>query len=230
MLEAQGDAGSWIVRPQQDWKSDDPALVLLDRHGQTPLPHYIRRGHECPGDRLAYQTIYAQRPGSVAAPTAGLHFTDEVFENLAARQIACVDLTLHVGMATFRPIKTETLGDHIMHSEWAELSARGVAALNERRSRGGRVVAVGTTSARALETAAVGNALQPYAGETQLFIQPGHVFRGLDALITNFHLPRSSLLVLVSALAGVDVIRAAYAEAIRLRYRFFSYGDAMLIL
>jgi S-adenosylmethionine:tRNA ribosyltransferase-isomerase len=229
MLEAQGDAGTWIVRPQGN-PEHQPTLTLLDRHGHTPLPPYIRRGREGPRDRLAYQTIYARQPGSVAAPTAGLHFTDGLFLKLAARGITWVDLTLHVGSGTFRRIKTKRLGDHIMHTEAVTLSAQAVAKLESRRHQGGRIIAVGTTSARALETAAAGHTLQPFAGETQLFIQPGHIFRGLDALITNFHLPRSSLLVLVSAMAGRDLIHAAYVEAIRCRYRFFSYGDAMLIL
>ncbi|MFI5454625.1 MAG: tRNA preQ1(34) S-adenosylmethionine ribosyltransferase-isomerase QueA [Isosphaerales bacterium] len=230
VLEARDQAGSWIVRPQREGDHDEPVFALLDRHGQTPLPLYIRRGRETPSDRLAYQTVYARRPGSVAAPTAGLHFTNEVFANLAVRGIAWVDLTLHVGPGTFRPIETERLGDHIMHAERAELSAQAVATLKLRRSEGGRIVAVGTTSARALETAAAGETLQPFTGETRIFIRPGHVFRGLDALITNFHLPRSSLLVLVSALAGLNLTRAAYSEAIRSRYRFYSFGDAMLIL
>ena len=149
---------------------------------------------------------------------------------LAERRISWVDLTLHVGLGTFRPIECERLEDHIMHAEVAELPPQTVAAILSQRERGGRVVAVGTTSARTLETAAAGGILQPFAGETRLFIKPGHEFRGFDALITNFHLPRSSLLVLVSAFAGLDLVRAAYAEAIRCRYRFFSYGDAMLIL
>ena len=229
VLIARGERGSWIVQPQRDEELDEPTLALLNRHGHTPLPPYIRHGRETLGDRLAYQTVYARRPGSVAAPTAGLHFTVEVFARLAERGIAWADLTLHIGLGTFRPIEAGRLEDHVMHAEWAELSAQTVATLAARRGEGGRIVAVGTTSARALETAAAGGTLQPYSGETQCFIRPGHVFRGLDALITNFHLPRSSLLVLVSALAGVDFIRAAYAEAVRNRYRFFSYGDAMLI-
>src|SRR5262249_24485042 len=182
------------------------------------------------GDRVAYQTVYARRSGSAAAPTAGLHFTQSVLGRLAERGIACVDLTLHVGPGTFRPITVERIEDHVMHAEWAELPAEAAGALEARRRQGGRIVAVGTTSARTLETAAASGTLRPFAGETRLFIRPGHVFYGLDALITNFHLPRSSLLVLVSAFAGADLIRAAYAEAIRRRYRFFSYGDAMLIL
>jgi S-adenosylmethionine:tRNA ribosyltransferase-isomerase len=183
-----------------------------------------------PSDRLDYQTVYAQCAGSVAAPTAGLHFTDQIFAQLTMRGIAWVDLTLHVGVGTFRPIVTERVEDHVMHTEWAELSTQAVAVLQSRRQQGGRILAIGTTSARTLEVAAAGETLQPFSGETRLFIQPGYVFRGLDALITNLHLPRSSLLVLVSAFAGHELIRAAYAEAIRCGYRFFSYGDAMLIL
>ena len=231
VLEARGAAGSWIVRPNQDPENpEQSAIALLEQHGQTPLPPYIRRGREAPGDRLAYQTVYARRPGSVAAPTAGLHFSDEVFARLSAKGIASVDLTLHVGLGTFRPMVAEQLEDHMMHAEWAELTPLAVDTLQARRRQGGRIVAIGTTSARTLETAGASGTLQPFAGETQLFIRPGHVFHSLDALVTNFHLPRSSLLVLVSALAGLDLIRAAYAEAIRSRYRFYSYGDAMLIV
>jgi S-adenosylmethionine:tRNA ribosyltransferase-isomerase len=226
-LEARGESGCWIVRPLAG--SDETTFALLERHGQTPLPPYIRRGREAAGDRQSYQTVYARHPGSAAAPTAGLHFTDQVLDRLARRRIGCVDLTLHVGPGTFRPITAERLEDHVMHAEWAELSAEAIGILEGRRGQGGRIVAVGTTSARTLETAAASGTLQPFAGETRLFIRPGHVFRGLDALITNFHLPRSSLLVLVAALAGTDLIRAAYDEAIRRRYRFFSYGDVMLI-
>lgn len=225
-LEARGEAGRWRVRPQ----SDEAAHTLLDRHGQVPLPPYIRKGREDPNDRLRYQTLYASEPGAVAAPTAGLHFTAEVFRRLAERGIATVDATLHVGLGTFRPIEVERIDEHQLHAEWAELEPNAAAVLNERKQQGGRIVAVGTTSARTLETAALSGTIQPFSGETALYLRPGHIFRGLDALITNFHLPRSSLLVLVAALAGVDLVRAAYAEAIRERYRFYSYGDAMLIL
>ena len=225
-LEGRGEAGRWVVRPG----SEEAAASLLERHGQVPLPPYIRKGREEPRDRLRYQTVYADVPGAVAAPTAGLHFTDDVFDRLAARGVACVDVTLHVGLGTFRPIEADRIEDHVLHAEWAELPAQAAATVDERRRRGGRVVAVGTTSARILETAAAGDTLRPFAGETALYIRPGHVFRGLDALITNFHLPRSSLLVLVAALTGVELIREAYAEAVRQRYRFYSYGDAMLIL
>jgi S-adenosylmethionine:tRNA ribosyltransferase-isomerase len=231
VLEARGAAGSWIVRPNRNAEHpEQPTVALLERHGQIPLPPYIRRGRESPVDRLAYQTVYARRPGSVAAPTAGLHFTDQVFTRLEARGIAWIDLTLHVGLGTFRPMEAQRLEDHVMHAEWAELSPQAVDTLQARQRQGGRIVAIGTTSARTLETAAASGTLEPFSGETQLFIRPGHVFHAFDALITNFHLPRSSLLVLVSAWAGLDLIRAAYAEAIRSRYRFFSYGDVMLIL
>lgn len=229
-LEARDEAGQWSVRPLGNGSGEVPALRLLEQHGQTPLPPYIRRGRETPGDRESYQTVYAQRPGSVAAPTAGLHFTEELFANLAKREITWVDLTLHVGLGTFRSIEAERLEDHVMHAEWAELSSQAVATILARKQCGSRIIALGTTSARTLETAAAKRSLEPFVGETRLFIQPGHQFRGFDALITNFHLPRSSLLVLVSAFAGIELIQAAYAEAIRCRYRFFSYGDAMLIL
>ena len=234
VLESRGEAGRWIVRPLPEEGCDFTAgaLGLLERHGRTPLPPYIRKGRDAAGDRTWYQTIFAVRPGSVAAPTAGLHFSEASFRELAARGIRWVDLTLHVGIGTFRPIEAEEIGNHVMHSEWAELSAGAVEALSARRARGGRIVAVGTTAARTLETAAANGkgTLTAFTGNTSLFIRPGHVFRGLDALVTNFHLPRSSLLVLVSALVGVELIREAYREAIRRRYRFFSYVDAMLIL
>ncbi len=234
VLESRGEAGRWIVRPLPEKGSDcmAGALGLLERHGRTPLPLYIRKGRDEAGDRTWYQTVFALRPGSVAAPTAGLHFSEAIFQELAARGIGWVDLTLHVGIGTFRPIEVEEIGDHVIHSEWAELSAGAAEELGTRRARGGRIVAVGTTAARTLETAAAQGkgSLAPFTGNTSLFIRPGHVFRGLDALVTNFHLPRSSLLVLVSALVGVEPIREAYREAIRRRYRFFSYGDAMLIL
>ncbi len=231
ILEGRGGARSWIVRPVRNSTNDGSTLALLERHGETPLPPYIRQGRSIANDRLTYQTIYAQRPGSAAAPTAGLHFTKRVFASLAHKGITWVDLTLHIGVGTFRPIEVDDLADHVMHTEWAELSAVAAATLKTRRTEGGRIVAVGTTAARTLETAsAISKDPSPFSGDTGLFIQPGHVFHGLDALITNFHLPRSSLLVLVSAFAGLELTRAAYAEAIQRQYRFYSYGDAMLIL
>ena len=226
VLEAALDGGRWIVRPDPP----GPAVPLLEAHGQIPLPPYIRKGVEAPGDRDRYQTVYAAVPGSVAAPTAGLHFTDDVFRRLDDRGIPRFDLTLHVGIGTFRPIEADRIADHVLHAEPAEVTPATADALNRVKAEGGRVVAVGTTSARVLETSARGGrGFEPFAGETALYLRPGHEFRGVDALMTNFHLPRSSLLVLVSALAGVDLIRAAYAEAVREKYRFYSYGDAMLI-
>ncbi len=224
------DSGSWIVRPDLDDNNRQSTLSLLQKYGRTPLPPYIERVGGSATDHFSYQTVYAQHPGSVAAPTAGLHFTDELFKRLASLRITWVDLTLHVGVGTFRPLSALRLDDHVMHPEWAELSAEASVIINTRRAGGGRVIAVGTTSARVLETAVKERKIQPFAGETDLFIRPGHHFDGFDSLITNFHLPRSSLLVLVSAFAGLDLTRAAYDEAIRLKYRFFSYGDAMLIV
>jgi S-adenosylmethionine:tRNA ribosyltransferase-isomerase len=223
------DGGRWVVRPEAVGAATD----LLERFGRVPLPPYIRRGQEGPGDRLRYQTLYARAPGAVAAPTAGLHYTADLFARLADRGVGCADVTLHVGLGTFRPIEAVRIEDHVLHAEWAELSPATAATLNAARARGGRVVAVGTTSARVLETAAAGGEtrdFRPFVGETALYLRPGHDFRGVDALFTNFHLPRSSLLVLVSAFGGHDLIRAAYAAAVAERYRFYSYGDAMLVL
>jgi S-adenosylmethionine:tRNA ribosyltransferase-isomerase len=230
VLESKGELGSWIVRPVLDGNDTETTFALLQRYGQTPIPPYIRQGRACPSDQHNYQTVYARRPGSVAAPTAGLHFTEELINRLAASDIICVDLLLHVGLGTFRLLEVERLEDHIIHAEWAELSPDAVSTIQTRRAAGGRIVAVGTTSARVLETASGSGTMRPFSGETNLFIQPGHRFHGLDGLITNFHLPKSTLLVLVSAFAGFELTRAAYAEAVRSNYRFFSYGDAMLIL
>ena len=230
VLKSKNSSGSWIVRPGGYDIHHETTWSLLEKHGQTPLPPYIRRGHSSAGEELTYQTIYAGPPGSVAAPTAGLHFTEELFERLAGSKISWIDLVLHVGLGTFHPIKVEQLEEHELHAEWAELSPGVAASIEAHRFKRGRVIAVGTTSARVLETASAGGTLQPFRGETTMFIRPGHVFRGLDGLITNFHLPRSSLLVLVSAFAGIDLIRAAYADAVRKQYRFYSYGDAMLII
>jgi S-adenosylmethionine:tRNA ribosyltransferase-isomerase len=218
--------GRWAVRAE----SDAPLEWLLERHGLVPLPPYIRKGVEAAGDRARYQTVYAEVPGSVAAPTAGLHFTPEVFGRLDRRGVGLVDVTLHVGIGTFRPIEADRIDDHVLHAESAELTPETAETLNRRKADGSRIVAVGTTSSRVLEAAAQTGRFEPFCGETALYLKPGHVFRGVDALLTNFHLPRSSLLVLVSALAGVELIREAYREAVRLEYRFYSYGDAMLIL
>ncbi len=218
--------GRWLARPE----SPKPTLELLARHGSVPLPPYIRKGQEAAGDRERYQTIYAAEPGSVAAPTAGLHFTSEVFDGLARRGISWLDVTLHVGLGTFRPIEATEIDQHVLHSEWASLSAASARILQTHRQAGGRVVAVGTTAARTLETAASSGTYRCFEGSTNLYLCPGHAFQGLDALLTNFHLPRSSLLVLVAALAGHDLTLQAYRAAVEARYRFFSYGDAMLVL
>lgn len=201
---------------------------FLEQHGRVPLPPYIT--HTANDSDLArYQTVYARVPGAVAAPTAGLHFDEAMMDRLRASGIVFAHVTLHVGAGTFRPVRVEDIAAHRMHSEWYEIPTTTVSAIDAARERGARVVAVGTTSLRALESAARTGALAPGAGETELFITPGFGFRVVDRLITNFHLPRSTLLMLVSAFAGMASIRRAYAHAIGGRYRFFSYGDAMLI-
>ena len=205
--------------------------AALDRHGQMPLPPYIKRprGGD-PRDLRDYQTIFARKEGAVAAPTAGLHFTAPLVAALAAAGIEHLTVTLHVGAGTFLPVKVEEVGDHVMHGETGFLDAAAAERLNRVRAEGGRIVAVGTTSVRLLETA-VGEdgKFRPFAGETALFITPGYRFRAIDVLITNFHLPRSTLFMLVAAFAGLDRMKCAYAHAIRERYRFFSYGDASLL-
>jgi len=203
----------------------------LARHGAMPLPPYIKRspGGD-PRDRADYQTMFARAEGAVAAPTAGLHFTPVLLEAIAARGVEWVTVTLHVGPGTFLPVKSEDPRRHRMHAEYAEVGADAAARINAARARGGRIVAVGTTSLRLLESAAAETGdIRPFRGETRLFILPGYRFRAIDVLLTNFHLPRSTLLMLVAALAGHDRIKAAYAHAIAERYRFFSYGDACLI-
>ncbi|MCI0458134.1 MAG: tRNA preQ1(34) S-adenosylmethionine ribosyltransferase-isomerase QueA [Gemmataceae bacterium] len=220
--------------PERHWlavPSEPGAVVdLLPRYGQVPLPPYIRKGQAAEPDRERYQTVYARQAGAVAAPTAGLHFTPEVFARLQGSGIERAHVTLHVGPGTFQPIQVEDITKHVMHREWGELPEATAAAISACCKRGGRVVAVGTTAVRVLETVAATGAVRPWRGETGLYIYPGHAFRAVDALVTNFHLPRSSLLVLVSAFAGVELIRRAYNTAIEEGYRFYSYGDAMLIL
>jgi len=201
----------------------------LERAGRVPLPPYIRREDDAE-DRERYQTVFAHRPGAVAAPTAGLHFDDAMLERLRGMGVATHYITLHVGAGTFAPVASEDLSAHTMHAERLEVSAEAVAAVDAARRRGGRVVAVGTTVVRALESAAAGGELEPFSGETQLFITPGYRFRVTDALLTNFHLPASTLLMLVSAFGGYDAVMAAYRHAVAQEYRFFSYGDAMLLI
>ncbi len=205
-----------------------PVPDILAAHGEVPLPPYITHA---PGadDESRYQTVYAAVPGAVAAPTAGLHFDDAVLAAIAARGIATARVTLHVGAGTFQPVRGEDIASHVMHEEWYVIPQATVSAIEAARARGGRVVAVGTTTLRALESAAAAGPLEARSAETRLFIVPGFRFRVVDRLLTNFHLPRSTLLMLVSAFSGTQLIRRAYAHAVAGRYRFFSYGDAMFL-
>jgi S-adenosylmethionine:tRNA ribosyltransferase-isomerase len=208
---------------------DEPVLALLDRHGEVPLPPYITHAPVAE-DECRYQTVYARAPGAVAAPTAGLHFDEPLLDRLHAQGVETAFLTLHVGAGTFQPVRVHDLADHRMHGEWYEIPAATAEAVNRAHERGRNVVAVGTTSLRALEASALATgAVDAGTRETDLFIIPGFRFRVVDRLITNFHLPKSTLLMLVSAFAGMDAVRTAYRHAIGKRYRFFSYGDAMLI-
>jgi S-adenosylmethionine:tRNA ribosyltransferase-isomerase len=206
---------------------DDP-FALLEKHGHVPLPPYIAHPDSAE-DAQRYQTVFATRPGAVAAPTAALHFDDAVLAALRARGVQLANVTLHVGAGTFQPVRSENLAEHHMHSEWFELSEATVQAVEAARNRGGRIVAAGTTTLRALESAALTGRLLPGARETDIFITPGFEFRVVDRLVTNFHLPKSTLLMLVSAFAGHEHVLALYRHAIEARYRFFSYGDAMLL-
>ncbi len=214
----------WLMEPDP---KGTPA-ELLGRFGHIPLPPYIRKGRDEAPDRERYQTVYAEHAGSVAAPTAGLHFTPELLERLAARGIGTARVTLHVGLGTFASVKASDPSKHSIHREWCEVTQPTVDAILAAKSRGSRVVAVGTTTTRTLESAARPDGLRPFSGETGLYILPPFEFRVVDALVTNFHLPRTTLLLLVGAFAGSELLRAAYAEAVAREYRFYSYGDAML--
>jgi S-adenosylmethionine:tRNA ribosyltransferase-isomerase len=225
-LLAKLDGGVWAARPEPMGQP----LEILERIGRVPLPPYIRDGEMVEEDIETYQTVYAERPGAVAAPTAGLHFTPELLAELARRGIDQQRVTLHVGVGTFRPITAKRLDEHLMHSEWCSVSPEVADRLKECKKSGRRIVAVGTTVARTLETAAASGEIRPFSGQTNLFIRPPFDFHACDALLTNFHLPKSTLLILVRTFGGDELIRRAYAEAIEERYRFFSYGDAMLIL
>jgi S-adenosylmethionine:tRNA ribosyltransferase-isomerase len=211
-----------------EFELDRPALAYFEAHGDMPLPPYIERP-AASSDRDRYQTVWARETGAVAAPTAGLHFDDALLAAIAARGVAVADVTLHVGAGTFQPVRVLDLDTHRMHAEWLRVPQATVEAIAATRARGGRVVAIGTTVVRALESAAAGGALAPFEGETRIFIRPGFRFRVVDALVTNFHLPESTLLMLVCAFAGSAAVLAAYAHAVRARYRFFSYGDAMFV-
>jgi S-adenosylmethionine:tRNA ribosyltransferase-isomerase len=218
------EGGNRVVR----FKYDGIFREILDKIGIVPLPPYITKKLE---DAERYQTVYSRHRGSAAAPTAGLHFSEAMLEDLERRGIKIAYLTLHVGLGTFRPVKTVNIEDHVMHEEYYALSAEAAAAINDARAKGGRIVAVGTTSCRVLETVASDTGyVKAGEGMTGIFIYPGYHFKATDALVTNFHLPESTLIMLVSAFAGKENIMSAYHEAIKRRYRFFSFGDAMLII
>ena len=225
-LISQGDDGSWMVQPDLD----RPTAELLEEFGTLPLPPYIGRKVADEADRDRYQTIFADEAGAIAAPTAGLHFTPELLEACEKNQIRSSRVTLHVGIGTFRPVSSDRLSEHQMHSEWCRIPGDTADNINTTMASGGSIVAVGTTTVRTLEAAAMTGELAAWQGSTNLFIRPGFPFRVVDKLLTNFHLPGSTLLVLVAALAGYDLIMEAYRKAVEERYRFYSYGDAMLIL
>lgn len=229
VLVLPGAASAQGCRPVQLSAADGDWRGALERHGHVPLPPYVRRP-DTPADRERYQVVYAREEGSVAAPTAGLHFTPELLARLQDRGVARAEVVLHVGPGTFRPVEALDVREHRVDPERYEIPPATAEAVARARARGGRVVAVGTTTTRALESATRDGRPRPGSGETDLVIVPGHRFQAVDALVTNFHLPRSSLLLLVSAFAGRERLLAAYAEAVRARYRFYSYGDAMLLL
>ena len=225
LLSQQAD-GSWLAMP----RSTEEPLALLERVGRIPLPPYVRKGEMVDADRNRYQTVFAREPGAVAAPTAGLHFTPELLKAAQRKGIRTAMVTLHVGAGTFKPIAADTLAAHPMHFEWGRIDAQAVETLCDARARGGRIVAAGTTCVRLLETAFVEGQLRPFCGQTDLFIRPPYTFRAVDVMLTNFHLPRTTLLVLVRTFGGDELIRRAYQTAIEQAYRFYSYGDAMLIV
>ena len=235
-LHARLDDGSWVAKVQTNERlgiTDEDlqrsSNEWLEVVGRIPLPHYIRGGNMVDADVGDYQTIFAKSPGAIAAPTAGLHFTEALFQRMIERGIKITSVTLHVGIGTFRPVTVSSLGDHKMHSEFGTLSQPTVEVIRETKQAGGRVIAVGTTAVRVLETAAQSGSLNAWQGETDLFIQPGFKFNVIDGLLTNFHLPRSTLIVLVRAFGGDALVKHAYRMAVDEKYRFFSYGDAMLI-
>lgn len=204
-------------------------IAQFERYGHMPLPPYIERADDS-ADRHDYQTIFAQKPGAVAAPTASLHFTEILMAQLAARGITTTKITLHVGAGTYQPVRVEDTNDHVMHAEWIDVPAATAALINATRAKGGRIVAVGTTVLRSLESAAQADGVMlPFCGETKIFITPGYRFKAVDLLITNFHLPKSTLLMLVSAFAGMERMKTAYTHAIGQKYRFYSYGDCSLL-
>ena len=235
IIEMDAEASAVVVergatRTTVRVESPIPMSEWLRQNGRMPLPPYIKRA-PTGQDREWYQTLFAQHEGAIAAPTAGLHFTSELLARLQQRRIGFTTVTLHVGVGTFKPVTVNQIEDHRMGAEWIEVGVEAVRAIEQVRATGKRIVAVGTTVVRALETAARADGqIRPYRGETDMFMTPGFPFKVVDGLLTNFHLPRTTLLMLVSALAGTEFLRQAYAEAVRQRYRFYSYGDAMLIL
>jgi S-adenosylmethionine:tRNA ribosyltransferase-isomerase len=231
------DEGQWLAHVE----SAEPVEALLDCIGRVPLPPYIRGGNMIDADAASYQTVFAHRSGAIAAPTAGLHFTQELLRSLEARGVSRSFVTLHVGLGTFRPIESTTLEEHRMHAEWGQITDSTASELNATRASGGRVVAIGTTVVRILETAVraqqtdsssatKSRVLSGWSGTTDLFIRPPFEFRAIDALLTNFHFPRTTLLVLVQSFGGRELVAEAYRQAVREEYRFYSYGDAMLIV
>jgi S-adenosylmethionine:tRNA ribosyltransferase-isomerase len=224
----RGEDGAFLLQ----FHGDEPVELLLERAGRMPLPPYIASKRPADeADRDDYQTMFAREEGAVAAPTAALHFTPRLLEALAERGIGSETLTLHVGAGTFLPVKADTVAEHRMHAEWGRIDAATAERLNRVRANGGRLIAVGTTSLRLVESAAGEDGqIAPFEGDTAIFITPGYRFKAVDGLVTNFHLPRSTLFMLVSALMGLDVMKAAYAHAIEHGYRFYSYGDASLLL
>ena len=231
-IEFPGGHSATVLRRRDAFYELDfsaPVEALLEEIGDVPLPPYLRRASE-PSDRERYQTVYARSPGAVAAPTAGLHFDRRMLAELETAGVSLAFVTLHVGAGTFLPLRRQSATANRLHAERACVNGDVCRQVRETRARGGRVVAVGTTSVRALETASASGNIEPFDGETELFILPGHRFRSVDGLITNFHLPRSSLLMLVAAFAGTELILRAYEHAVTARYRFFSYGDAMLVM
>ena len=221
------EGGNRIVRFEYDAETFKSIYEVLDKIGNMPLPPYITKKLENKSD---YQTVYAKEEGSAAAPTAGLHFTDELLERIKAKGVGYGEVTLHVGLGTFRPVKAEKLADHEMHGEYFHIEKDVADEINRRRALGGRIIAVGTTSCRVLESVTTDDGVvQPISGETGIFIYPGYKFKAIDALITNFHLPESTLIMLVSALAGKEFVMGAYKEAVKENYRFFSFGDAMFV-
>ena len=220
------DDGSWVMRPEMEGTPEE----ILSKIGRVPLPNYIRGGDMVDSDFTDYQTLFAKHSGAVAAPTAGLHLTKRLTDRLVNLEVTFAEVTLHVGIGTFRPVKVDDLNDHEMHFEWGEISQATVDKISACRAAGGRVIAVGTTSVRVLETAGADGTLKPWSGETNLFIKPPYTFKQIDGMMTNFHLPRSTLLVMIRTFGGDERMTRAYLEAVEEKYRFFSYGDTMLIV